>query len=99
MRADGQELSANNLRSRWGTKSVSAAGEVWAEQLRFHDQGKRTALLLMGGNGTGMEDGELSCHQVANLLPLKTNGAVEYTAAPTAQTPPTFAQASPLALL
>lgn len=77
MRADGQELSANNLPSRWGTKSVSASGEVWAMQLRFHDRGKRTALSLMGENEMGMEDRELSCPQVASLLPLNTKGAVE----------------------
>lgn len=49
MRADGRwprELSANNLPSRWGTKSfrVSAAGEVWAGQLGFvtRDRGPRS---------------------------------------------------------
>lgn len=46
-------------------------------QLRFHDRGKRTALSFMGENEMEMEDRELSCPQVASLLPRNTKGAVE----------------------
>ena len=43
-------------------------------QPSFHDR-KRTVLSLMGRQEMGVEDRELRCHQVTNLLPLKPKKA------------------------
>lgn len=39
--------------------------------------GKRTVLALMGESEMGVEDRELCCHRVTNLLSLKPKGAAE----------------------
>lgn len=68
-------------------------------QPSFHDR-KRTVLSLMGRGEVGVEDRELCCHQVTNLLPLKAKKAARSPAAPGARTPLVLAQATlPLALL
>ena len=74
MRSGSPELPPNNLLSDLGSKCVHPEGGIWVVQPSFHDR-KRTVLLLMGRHEMGVEDRELRCHQVTNLLPLKPKKA------------------------